>query len=584
MAVGQGGTTLPPEITIFMPSPTLISSGITFCSGTNTRNPLVGLGVVGTNTFTTRSCVLACASPPASLVTNPMAYIPVRGNSTSTTRVNIVLRPDNNVWLISFMKLYVRFNTGIRPIISSLRFTIRFPIIRRVTQPTSVVNTTNNTNAATRYSGVNILSRNAGGNMKSVTQLNNPTKIITEAATGTTTNSPARNDRRNFVISSFMLRILPSQIFHLQFQFFSASWYLSPMYPLLTVTLLAAALPQQAYIWQRHWDDALLRAISNAAPVLDRLVVLNAEVDGPRTVIVAPRYDALPRRVGLALRANATSVIPVALATNLLAAARAQGLAPSELQIDFDSPESKLDDYRRWLIPLRDAIAPTPLTITALPCWLRHETEFHRLVAVTDGFVLQVHSVDANTRTLCDTDAARRAIAQASRFGKPFRVALPTYTHPGGLRADPVALAALVRELNAAPPANLTGILWYRLPTDNEKLNWRWPTLAAVMDGKTPCPDLVVETRQTQPGLVEIDLLNRGNDDALAIITIAIRWRDAMLSACDALAGFDTSVAIAETNATRFVGNPRLAPGQRRTIGWLRFRDSKEVVCETRIE
>lgn len=348
--------------------------------------------------------------------------------------------------------------------------------------------------------------------------------------------------------------------------------------------LLAAALPHQAYVWQRNWDDAVTRAVTNAVPTLDRLIILNAEVAAAQTVVITPNYAALPRSAGLALRANVASTITVALATNILATARAHGLTPSELQIDFDAPESKLDNYRRWLAPLRDAIAPTPLIITALPCWLRHETEFRNLVAATDGFVLQVHSVDANTRTLCDTDAARRAVAQASRFGKPFRVALPTYTHPSGLHADPVTLAALVRDLTAAPPNNLTGFIWYRLPTDDEKLNWRWPTLAAVIAGRTPQPSLAVETRQTQPGLIEIDLANHGDADALAVTTVAIRWRDATLSACDALAGFDTSTSVKETNATRFVGNPRLAPSQRRTIGWLRFRDAKEVVCETRIE
>jgi hypothetical protein len=70
----------------------------------------------------------------------------------------------------------------------------------------------------------------------------------------------------------------------------------------------------------------------------------------------------------------------------------------------------------------------------------------------------------------------------------------------------------------------------------------------------------------------------------LTNIGVTVVWRDATLSACDALAGFDTHTSVTETNATRFLGNPRLAPGQRRAIGWLRFRGNKEVVCETKIE
>ena len=351
--------------------------------------------------------------------------------------------------------------------------------------------------------------------------------------------------------------------------------------------ILAALLPHQAYVWQRNWDAAVTSAVTNAASTLSHLVILNAEIAGDQIVTITPDYVALRQTgipVGLALRANASATVPVTLATNLLASARAHGITPAELQIDFDSPESKLDAYRNWLVPLRNAIAPTPLTITTLPCWLRHETEFRRLIAATDGFVLQVHSIDANTHTLCDTAAARRAVAQAARFGKPFRVALPTYSHPSGLHADPVTLSALVRDLTKEPPANLTAFIWYRLPTNNDKLNWRWPTLAAVIAGRTPQPALAVETRQTQPGLIEIDLENHGDADALTTINITVRWRDTALLACDALTGFDTNTSVKETNTTRFVGNPRLAPGQRRTIGWLRFCDTKEVGCETRIE
>src|SRR5262249_36517757 len=70
-SVGYGGTTAPPEITIFSPSATLISRSAILSRGTSNKNPLVGFGVVGTNTFTTFSFVFSCASLPVSLVTKP---------------------------------------------------------------------------------------------------------------------------------------------------------------------------------------------------------------------------------------------------------------------------------------------------------------------------------------------------------------------------------------------------------------------------------------------------------------------------------------------------------------------------------
>ena len=50
------------------------------------RNPLVGLGVVGTKTDqTTPWSIRACTSPWVLLVRKPIAQVPLRGNSTRTT-------------------------------------------------------------------------------------------------------------------------------------------------------------------------------------------------------------------------------------------------------------------------------------------------------------------------------------------------------------------------------------------------------------------------------------------------------------------------------------------------------------------
>ncbi|CAI8320719.1 MAG: Uncharacterised protein [SAR116 cluster bacterium MED-G04] len=84
-ALGSSGVTIPPETTIFTASSTPISRVIASSLRKNSRNPEVGFGVVGTNTLIRFSDDMFCTSPLVVPVTNPMAQMPLRGYSTSTT-------------------------------------------------------------------------------------------------------------------------------------------------------------------------------------------------------------------------------------------------------------------------------------------------------------------------------------------------------------------------------------------------------------------------------------------------------------------------------------------------------------------
>ena len=53
------------------------------------------------------------------------------------------------------------------------------------------------------------------------------------------------------------------------------------------------------------------------------------------------------------------------IAASLVAEARTNHLNLSELQIDFDCAESKLDGYRVWLTAIQRRVAPLPVTITS---------------------------------------------------------------------------------------------------------------------------------------------------------------------------------------------------------------------------
>jgi hypothetical protein len=377
-----------------------------------------------------------------------------------------------------------------------------------------------------------------------------------------------------------------------------------------------------------------VRQAVGQASGLSRLVALGAEVDFRREpvrvarVALDPAFGASGRPVGVALRIHTfpgrftdspEAVRLVAgLASRLAAEARQQGLALAEIQLDYDCPESRLEDYPALIGAVREAVRPVPVTVTALPSWLRQERAFERVIAAADGYVLQVHFLDpiagpGDPLVLCDPAAARRAVERAARFRRPFRVALPTYGYqvvfdaqgkragvaaeggpilppPGGtvrtIHSDPAAMAGLVRGWTADRPAALAGLIWYRLPAGGDRLNWPWPTFEAVRAGRAPRAEVAAEARSPEPGLIEIDLINRGEAEAPWPGRLRIGWGKLHLIAADGLSGYRIGSAgpgtVSLERPDRRLAAPS-RPGDRRTIAWLRFDDApatKEIHLE----
>jgi hypothetical protein len=384
----------------------------------------------------------------------------------------------------------------------------------------------------------------------------------------------------------------------------------------------AGPLPQEAYVWQRSWGPEVRAAVRLAAEppgALAGLVALAAEVDlsarPPRAVLVGIDAAALRstgRPIGLAIRAGRFSSDPetvhflAGVAGQVVARARAEGLPLHEIQLDYDCPESRLGEYPLLVQAVKAAVHPLPVTVTALPAWLRQERDFAALAAAADGYVLQVHSLKAPGRfdaafLLCDPAAAKQAVETAARFRRPFRVALPTYGYVVafdrngkvlGLSAegpllswprsaavrvaesDPAAMARLVREWTANRPAELSGLLWYRLPIAGDRLNWPWPALRAVMAGRPPQRELRTSAREPAPGLVEIDLINAGETDSPWPSPVTVRWNGAPLLAADGLAGYrltrDGERGVLLRREANAWDRP-LRPGDHPQVIWLRF-------------
>src|SRR5262249_47028403 len=140
------------------------------------------------------------------------------------------------------------------------------------------------------------------------------------------------------------------------------------------------------------------------------------------------------------------------------------------------------------------------------------------VLAHVDASVLQVHSVRAPTRGegsgLFDLADARKWIdAYARRSEKPFLVSLPAYSLRAGfdadgravaveaeaprdiaaadvreLRVDPKQVAALLRGLERSRPAQLAGVVWFRLPTEDDRRTWSASMLRAVIAGDSLDP------------------------------------------------------------------------------------------------
>jgi hypothetical protein len=142
-------------------------------------------------------------------------------------------------------------------------------------------------------------------------------------------------------------------------------------------------------------------------------------------------------------------------------------------------------------------------------------------------------------------------------------------------------MAQLVQDWSAHPPAALKGVLWYRLPVSGDTLNWRWPTLRAMVAARIPSKSVRVESHRVEPGLFEISLVNDGELDISSRIAAQTRWREARLVAGDGLRGFELTDR--GTSSARFetaVRSYRLPAGEKHVIGWLRLSEDREVQVE----
>jgi len=396
----------------------------------------------------------------------------------------------------------------------------------------------------------------------------------------------------------------------------------------------ARAFTREVYVWQRQITPPVYQAIREIGGEADGFAILAAEVawrkDGPQLFRSSPDYGALAaggRAIGLVIRIGPYTGGFAAddkaarylqdLVLSVLGAARTGGMQPTELQIDFDCASSKLGGYRLWLEALRKCMDGTKLVITALPDWLGRR-DFVWLAGATDGYVLQVHSLEKPSGPdegfqPCDSDRAWKWIMLAGRFGVPFRVALPTYGYrlafdadgkfialaaegpvvswPAGaqirsVRSNAPAMAALARKLVENRPPACTGIIWFRLPVAGDRLNWSVTTLKVLLRGGVPLSRLTVEATRSMAGAANVILMNRGEVDEPLPAKVMAHWNaDAVVQAADGLGGYSMAPGNVVSSGVGLTRAPDaadecIAPGQTKKIAWIRFSHETPLAVE----
>lgn len=282
------------------------------------------------------------------------------------------------------------------------------------------------------------------------------------------------------------------------------------------------------YVWQRGWNKSVINAVRGC----DRaMYFLAAEFSLKNGAIHCVRPD-IPKRIKQ--HKNYTCVFRIhAELLNKLKPEKIveefRKIGGNKLQLDFDCPESKINNYRQYLIRVRKLLPDTELSITVLPCHLRHQN-FLELVRMLDYYVLQVHGLKYpetinDDVSIIRRDVAEKAIKRAEEIDFPYLIALPTYAYQ--LNFDKQSgqfkflSASSSRISNKNVISKLTtldmnllqdiikmkrkgGIIWFRLPVNFDRLNLDMSTLNTLEQGHLPEPSVELLFGRNASGFIEL--------------------------------------------------------------------------------
>lgn len=267
------------------------------------------------------------------------------------------------------------------------------------------------------------------------------------------------------------------------------------------------------YIWQRCWDSDKSK-IAKASdrelfPLAMEYSLVNGKtrlerVDVPREILDAGNVTPVIRvHAGLL-----SKLTPEKLSSDI------KQLKSKRIQLDIDCPENKLLEYSSYIDGLKKFIPEMELSITVLPCHLRHK-EFKALAEKVSYYVLQIHGLylpeTVNDECiLMKHDVSLKAIQEARNIGHPFRVAIPSYSYQLLFEKKSGRLKGIYQDFtgpeNTSYKARLTpldynmlhdiismkpslSLIWFRMPFQGERFNLDMKTITALENGLIPEPE-----------------------------------------------------------------------------------------------
>lgn len=356
-----------------------------------------------------------------------------------------------------------------------------------------------------------------------------------------------------------------------------------------TPLLSDAPLQTAFYVWQEVWTDEVRQAIDYATYKTDRWMVYTGEFRASDGQLIAepkaPDWSTLaktPHPLSAVIRLqpsvvpftqNQQSQITASFIHNTISGWVSEiaqtGIHVEDIQLDYDCPTSKLQDYNHLVKALLDYNPTWSYSITALPDWLNSKA-FPELVSPLPYYVLQVHSLEKpktiqDRWAIFDSRKTEAYLQKALQIHTPFFLALPTYGYelqfdasgkftalqadgssdawiPEGtvkkVMTDPFQMAAFIRDFKKRHPISCRGITWFRLPIGNERLNWPWVTLEAVMAGNDPKVSISAEIRAPEPYLLEVWIVNTGEWNPERRIRVPLEWAQQAIIAYDTINQF----------------------------------------------
>ena len=372
------------------------------------------------------------------------------------------------------------------------------------------------------------------------------------------------------------------------------------------------------YIWQKKWNNQIAESILKVEKYNLTYYIFAGDISyenkkwGFRKISVVWKYLKNTKKIILVFRItqNAAAVLNSVnsekfieglklFICDIVNQAKEEEVAIQGIQIDYDCPSKKLAGYKKLLKVINRHFFKSEISITALPDWLDYN-EFTELAGYCDYYVMQLHSFDipknnAELNITPEIEQVKKYIKLCLKVKIPFFVALPTYGYEVNYN-DSYAVTALRAEntnfgqyryfkkkivaaniektlqikkyLENLKIKLLKGIIWFRLPVENDIFNWSLKTFSAVMENCLTKSDCKIILEKSKDGAIGVFIENAGEANSFTENICGLNLKNSRIESFDLKKGFYLT-----SSNSLLISKPILA-GQRIYAGWIRLKNN----------